>query len=61
MKELLALKHENEKLKEGMCEVERLMFENKIMKLELQRIKPASQGSGDNMESEFVSTDNTSK
>jgi len=42
MKELLALKQENEKLKSGMCEVEWLMFENKIMKLELQRIKPAS-------------------
>lgn len=35
MKELLTLKQENEKLKSGMCEVERLMFENKIMKLEL--------------------------
>jgi hypothetical protein len=42
MKELLTLKQENDKLKSEMYEVERLMFENKIMKLELQKIRPGS-------------------
>lgn len=46
-----------------MSEVERLMFENKVMKLELQRMKPQSSGSGESeprFQSE-MSTDNTSK
>ena len=33
--QLLALKQENAKLKNSMNEVEKLMFENKLMKLEL--------------------------
>lgn len=48
-----------------MNEVEKLMFENKLMKLELQRIKPGSSGSGGSngiiLESDVFSTDNTSK
>lgn len=44
-----------------MSEVERLMFENKIMKLELQRMKPGSGGSGGNFDSDVISTENTSK
>lgn len=47
-----------------MNEVERLMFENKLMKLELQWIKPGSSGSGNSnaliFDSDVFSTDNTS-
>ena len=58
------MKQENAKLKSSMNEVEKLMFENKLMKLELQRIKPGSSGSGNSngliIESDVFSTDNTS-
>ena len=61
--QLYQLKQENAKLKTNMSQVERLMFENKIMKLEIQRMKPGSggsQNSGSRFNSE-MSTDPTQK